>query len=79
MARPSVSQAGGLGEKSVGLSLHFLQEEIELLADFAGARHQAAELVDVAEQARELFANVGALGEQRRFLSQAAWFDGSAA
>src|SRR5882757_2875262 len=59
-----------LRKHGVGFAMHFLQQEIQFFAEFPRAVEQLRELLQVAPQAVELFADVAAFGEQRRFLRQ---------
>src|ERR1700722_595532 len=68
-----------LGEHRVRFAMHFLEQEIEFLAELAGAVEQFCKLLQVATQAIELFADVAALGEQRSFLSEPRRLDAAAA
>src|ERR1700759_4071612 len=45
-------------EHRVGLAMHFLKQEIELLAELAGAVEQFGELRQVTAQAIEFFADI---------------------
>src|SRR5918911_1737484 len=47
-------QVGGLGEHRVGLAVQLLQQEVEPLADLAGAVDAGAELLHVAAQPHQL-------------------------
>src|ERR1700742_1729622 len=66
-------------EHGVRFAMHFLEQEIELLAEFAGAVEQFAELLQMAAKTIEFFADVAALGEQRRFLGEPCRLDAGAA
>src|ERR1700684_4717376 len=59
--------------------MHLLEQEIELLAESAGAVEQFRELLQMAAQAIEFFADVAALGEQSGFLRKASRLDAAAA
>src|SRR5579862_8970250 len=58
--------ARGLGKHGVGFAMHFLQQEIEFLTKLAGAIQQLAELLQVAAQAVQFFADVAALRQHGR-------------
>src|SRR5579862_4705448 len=66
-------------EHRVRFAMHFLEQEIELLAEFAGAIEQLRKLLQVAPQAVEFFADVTSLREQRGFLRQTRRLDTAAA
>src|SRR5580693_2028050 len=66
-------------EHRVRFTMHFLEQEIEFLAEFAGAIEQLRKLLQMAPQAVELFADVAAFREQRSFLRQARRLDAAAA
>src|ERR1700749_2861374 len=67
------------GKHRVGFAMHFLEQEIELLAEFAGAVEQLCKLLQMAAQTVELFADVAPLGEQSGLLSKPSRFDTTAA
>src|ERR1700760_2037722 len=58
-----IFHAGRFREHGIGFAMHFLQEEIELLAEFASAVEQFRELLQVAAKAIQLFADVAPLGQ----------------
>ena len=71
MRKRFAGHAGGLGQQRVGLAAHLLQQEVELLADFAALVEQPEEVLDVGFHAHQLLADVAALGQQRGFLQDA--------
>src|SRR4029077_8650694 len=52
--------AGSFGEHGIGFAVHFLEQKIKFLAEFAGIIHQLGKLLQVAAQAVEFFADVAA-------------------
>jgi hypothetical protein len=55
-----LAESRRFGQKRIGLALHFLQQKIELLADFATGGDGFFKLLDVAAQPRQFFGNVSA-------------------
>src|SRR5579863_7382175 len=74
-----VLDPGCFREHRVRFAMHFLKQEIELLAEFASAIQKFRKLLQVAAQAIELFADVAAFGEESRFLRQTRRLDAAAA
>src|SRR5450631_2835909 len=62
--------AGSFGQHGVGFAMHFLEQEIELLAEFACAVEKFCKLLEMTSQPVELFADVAAFSEQSGLLSQ---------
>ena len=67
--------SAGFGKDRVGLAVHLLQQEIEFFADFAAGVEHAAKLGGVDFEARQLFADIAAVGEDGCFLGQALRID----
>ena len=80
MASPSSPSPGVFESRVLASRCISCKQEIELLADLAGCRTSSPiELLDVAAQPRQLLADVGALGQQRRLLRQPRRIHGRAA
>src|SRR5258708_32650914 len=62
--------ARSLRKHGVCFAMHLLQQKIQFLAEFASTVEQLCELLQVAAQAIEFFADVAALRKQRSFLRQ---------
>ena len=67
--------AAGLRKNRVGFAVHFLQQKVELLADFAAGVSRIVKLAGVNLQPGDLFADITAVGQDRRFLGQPLRFD----
>src|SRR5580693_4101146 len=57
------ARAAGLRKNRIGLAIHFLQQEIQLLAGFAAGLEYAAKLARMDFQAGKFFADVAAIGQ----------------
>src|SRR5262249_49685821 len=57
----------------------FLQQKVEFFPEFASTVEQLVELLQVAAQTVELFADVAAFGQHGGFLRNTGWVDGGAA
>src|SRR5580704_6378178 len=68
-----------LGEHRVRFAMHFLEQEIEFFPELARSVEQFCELLQMAAQTIELFADIAALGQQRCFLRKARRLDAAAA
>src|SRR2546423_5229997 len=55
--------------------MHFLQQEIEFLPQFAGAVEKLSKLLQVTPQAVQFFADVASLCEQGSFLGEPRGLD----
>ena len=72
---PDLARAIRLRKNRVGLAIHLLQQEIELLAALAARIAASRQLRGVDFQPRQLFADVAAVGQDRRLLRQSLRID----
>src|SRR5262245_61071412 len=73
-----ISQPARLRQDRVALPIHLLQQEIQLLSDLARGIEHRLQLSGVRAQTHQLFGDIAAVGEQRRFLRQTLGVDGGA-
>src|SRR5277367_390702 len=71
--------AGSLGEHGVGFALHFLEQKIQFLSDFAAAIEQRGELPQVALQTLQFFTDIAAFRKYGGLLREAGGIDARAA
>src|SRR5580698_8435705 len=69
-ARPFSAHAARLRQQGVGLPVHLLQQEVELLAGFAAGVDQLAKVADVRGHARQLFRHIAALHQDSYLFQQ---------
>jgi hypothetical protein len=74
-AKPKVAEPAGLRQDGVGFPVQLLQQKVEPLADFAARLQDLVQLAGMNLQARNLLADIAAVGQQGRFLRQALRID----
>ena len=73
--RPCFAEAAGFRQDGVGLSIHFLEQEIEFFAGFTFRRQQGVDLIGMGLKPDQFLADVAAFGQDRGFLRDSRGLD----